>query len=303
MSEMKSHGIKAPLHVSTQANTVSPQTVAVLHALGADRVNLARELSLERISTMMPAITSLGIETEVFIHGSVCFSYSGRCAVSDYLTGRLANRGECTHPCRWKYHLVEEKRPGQFMPVLEDERGTYFFNAKDLALFSFVPKLMSLGINSFKLEGRMKSIHYVAQTVSLYRRLLDGEEIDDTEALRLLSRVSNRGYSTGFMKGEIGPDDYRPEQSSPTSVGVFIGNIESRRESGVSVMNIRNKTFAGETVEILNPDGTVETRALPDPLVDIDGVSHAHASHGTLLVLPFLLAPYAIVRRVVDATF
>lgn len=298
MAAIKKKGIRANLHVSTQANTLSPQTVEVLAGLGASRINLARELSLDRIAALMPAVAHLNVETEVFVHGSVCFSYSGRCAVSDYLTGRQANRGECTHPCRWQYHLVEEKRPGQFMPVFEDERGTYFFNSKDLALFKYVPRLRELGVDSFKLEGRMKSIHYIAQAVSLYRRILDGETVDDAEALRLLSRVKNRGYSDGFMKGTVGPEDYRPEKSSPVSFGVFLGNIETVTDTGRSVMNIRNKVFAGEPVEVLKTDGQIEETVLPDPLIDDEGEARPHAGHGTRLVLPFSLPPYSIIRRV-----
>ena len=302
IAAMKASGIRAPLHVSTQANTLSPQTISVLSRLGAARVNLARELSLERISRLMPEISRLGVETEVFIHGSVCFSYSGRCAISDYLTGRRANRGECTHPCRWQYSLVEEKRPGQFMPVFEDERGTYFFNTKDLALFQFVPQLKSLGIDSFKLEGRMKSVNYVAQTVSLYRRLLDGEKIDESECLRLLGRVKNRGYSTGFIKGDGCPNDLRQEKSTPTSLAIFIGTIEDQSEIVGSRMNLRNKAFAGEKVEILKTDGSIEIQYLPDPLVDVEGNFHSHASHGTVLALPFSLPAYSIVRRISHAS-
>lgn len=294
---LKQKGIKAPIHVSTQANTLSPQTIAVLAELGIDRVNLARELSLERIAQLMPAIAPLGVETEVFIHGSVCFSYSGRCAISDYLTGRRANRGECTHPCRWQYHLVEEKRPGQYMPVFEDERGTYFFNSRDLALYAYVPSLVDLGVTAFKLEGRMKSIHYIAQTVSLYRRILDNGPVPEEEALKLLSRVNNRGYSEGFMKGDVGPEDYKSEKSRATSTAVFLGNIETSDDTSVAVMAIRNKIFAGDPVEILKPDGTVLEMTLPNPLVDVHGESLSHASHGIRIKLPVSLPPYSLIRR------
>jgi putative protease len=297
ISMFKKQGIKTPLHVSTQANTVSPQTVEVLKEIGAKRVNLARELSYEQIAQLQTAIQGKEIETEVFVHGSVCFSISGRCAISDYLTGRRANRGECTHPCRWQYHLVEEKRPGVYMPVAEDDRGLYFFNSKDLALFPYVRNLMHIGIDSLKIEGRMKSIHYLASVLSLYRKVMDGETVSEEEGMRLLGRVMNRGYSYGFMKGSIEPDDYKIEKSSPTSDSSFLGYITEDVIPGKSVMDIRNKTFAGDLVEVLRTDGTVTEAALPSVLVDVKNEETTHASHGKLLVLPLELPPYSIIRR------
>jgi len=298
ISALKKQGIKASIHVSTQANTLSPQTIEVLSGLGAKRVNLARELSLDRIARLIPAIRHLHVETEVFIHGSVCYSYSGRCAISDYLAGRHANRGECTHPCRWMYYLVEETRPGRYMPVFEDERGTYFFNSRDLALFEFIPSLSGLGITAFKLEGRMKSIHYIAQAVSFYRRILDGACIPEKEALELLSRINNRGYTAGFMRGGTGSGDYTPETSKTTSTSVFLGNIEESDDTDISIMNIRNKVFAGEPVEILKTDGIILETTLPDPLMGTDGEAHTYATHGTKIELPVTLPPYSIIRRI-----
>lgn len=198
--ELKGLGLNAAVHVSTQANVVSYQSALVYGELGASRVNLARELSLEQIKEIQEQVVGK-IETEVFVHGSVCFSFSGRCAISDYLTGYRANRGECKHPCRWKYSLVEETRPGEYMPVFEDDRGAYLFNSKELALFSFVPQLIEAGVTSFKIEGRMKSIHYIAAVVSFYRQLIDGREVSEDEGLEILNRVPNRGYSCGFIKG------------------------------------------------------------------------------------------------------
>lgn len=158
LMELKKMGLKAAIHISTQANTISAQAVLAYKGLGAKRVNLARELSLERIKEIQKKIRG-EICTEVFIHGAVCFSYSGRCAISDYLTGFRANRGECKHPCRWKYSLMEETRPGIYLPVFEDKRGLYLFNCRELALFEYVPALKEAGIDSIKIEGRMKSIH------------------------------------------------------------------------------------------------------------------------------------------------
>jgi U32 family peptidase len=298
VSMLTRNGIKTPIHISTQANTLSPQTVKVYGELGAKRVNLARELSFEQVSSLQKAITGSGIETEVFVHGSVCFSYSGRCSISDYLTGRHANRGECTHPCRWKYHLVEEKRPGEFMPVFEDERGQYLMNSKDLALYPFIGDLMKVGVDSFKIEGRMKSIHYIASIVALYRKLIDGENISKEDCVRLLGRVKNRGYSSGFMKGSIEPDDYKFEKSTPDSYAVFLGNIQEERFDGKAVMNVRNKIFAGDKVEILRPDGSLTLETMPEVLSDIKGEQMKEASHSKLLVLPFDLSPYTIIRRI-----
>ncbi len=298
---LRKRGIRAPIHISTQANVVSPQTAAVLKRLGASRVNLARELSLEQVARFQEAVEPIGLETEVFIHGAVCLSTSGRCAISDYLTGRRANRGECTHPCRWRYHLVEEKRPGEYLPVFEDDRGLYLFNCKDLALFPYVSRLAALGVTSFKIEGRMKSIHYLASVVSLYRRLIDGETMAADEVLRLLSRVKNRGYSQGFAKGAIGPDDYRLDRSEPAAHAVFLGEIVEETDRGRAIMNLRNKVHAGETVEVLKTDGAVETLTLPAPLVDIEGEPLKSASHGRRLVLPKLLPPYSVIRRVAAA--
>ncbi len=297
ISMFKKHGVKTPLHVSTQANTVSPQTVEVLKEIGAKRVNLARELSFEQIAQLQASIQGKEIETEVFVHGSVCFSISGRCAISDYLTGRRANRGECTHPCRWQYHLVEEKRPGIYMPVVEDDRGLYFFNSKDLALFPYVRDLMQIGVDSLKIEGRMKSIHYLASVLSLYRKIMDGTPVSEEEGMRLLGRVKNRGYSHGFMKGSIEPDDYKIEKSSPTSDSLFLGYITDQVIPGKSVMDIRNKTFAGDLVEVLRADGTMTEITLPGILVDVEAEEMIHASHGKFLVLPFELPPYSIIRR------
>ncbi len=298
LSMLVQQGIKAPLHISTQANTVSPQTVEAYAALGAARVNLARELSFEQITRLQQTIKGKGIQTEIFVHGAVCFSMSGRCAISDYLTGRRANRGECTHPCRWQYYLVEEKRPGIYMPVAEDKRGLYFFNSRDLALFTYVQDLMDIGVSSFKIEGRMKSIHYISSVLSLYRRIMDGQKVTEEQGLQLLNRVKNRGYSKGFMKGTIEPDDYKIEKSAPTADALFIGNISEVRIQGKSVMNVRNKTLGGDKVEILRPDGTLTTATLPRILVDLEGNQMTDASHGKMLALPFDLPPYAILRKV-----
>lgn len=251
---------KVPIHVSTQANTTSAQTILFYKDLGVKRVNLARELSLSEIKEIQKEIKGK-IETEVFIHGAVCFSMSGRCAISDYMTGRIANRGECTHPCRWNYNLVEETRPGKYYPVFEDSRGTYFFNNKDLALFPFVEDLLRAKVDSFKIEGRMKTIHYIATVTSFYRKILDGKVFSEEEGFRYLSRVNSRGYSFGFMKGNIEDKDYNFDNDVFKASSVFVGNTEDDKRK----VRLRNRVFEGEELEVLSPGGKISKINLPKP--------------------------------------
>lgn len=293
---LKQLRIKAALHISTQANTTSWQACRAYAEYGASRVNLARELSLSRIQEIQRHLGS-DIETEVFIHGAVCFSYSGRCAISDYLTGYRANHGECKHPCRWQYAVVEETRPGQVMPVFEDERGLYLFNNKDLALFEFVPDLQAAGVRSFKIEGRMKSIHYIATVVSFYRQVLDGKRFSLDEGLQWLKRVPNRGYSTGFMKGTITPDDYSTHASLSQAEAIFVGNVLPHTEPGFCLLEVRNKIHAGDVLEVLTPDGALSQITLPSPLRTQEGEMIPFANNSQYLVLDCPLPEYAILRR------
>ncbi|MBN1626777.1 MAG: U32 family peptidase [Deltaproteobacteria bacterium] len=295
--ELKRLDLHAPVHISTQANTTSYQAVLAYLELGAKRVNLARELSLERIKEILAKTRGL-VETEVFIHGAVCFSYSGRCAISDYLTGHGANRGECKHPCRWRYFLMEETRPGRYMPVFEDERGLYLFNSKDLALFEFIPALKEAGVASIKIEGRMKTIHYIATVVSFYRQVLDGKMFSPEEALKLLNRIPNRGFSTGFMKGAILPDDYDFNIADSTSDTILVGNITEERINSKCVIRIRNNISAGETLETLSPDGGISSVTMPQILVTTDGNQVKCANNSQYLLFDQELKPYTILRRV-----
>jgi putative protease len=297
LMELKKMGLKAAIHISTQANTISAQAVLAYKGFGAKRVNLARELSLERIKEIQKKIRG-EICTEVFIHGAVCFSYSGRCAISDYLTGFRANRGECKHPCRWKYSLMEETRPGIYLPVFEDKRGLYLFNCRELALFEYVPALKEAGIDSIKIEGRMKSIHYIATTVSLYRQILDGKSFTHQQGMTELNRVPNRGYSEGFMKGDIGSGDYRPEHAESISGALFTGNITEEKIEGKSVLRVRNKILAGETLEVLSTDGSLSTTVLPAPLVTTDGHQVDFANNSQFILMDEELRPFSILRRV-----
>jgi putative protease len=296
LAELKKLNLHAALHISTQANTTSWQTVAAYRELGAARVNLARELSLAQIREIGQHVGGR-IETEVFVHGAVCFSYSGRCAISDYLTGFRANRGECKHPCRWQYALVEEKRPGQYMPVFEDERGLYFFNSKELALFEYLPALAEAGVRSFKIEGRMKTIHYLATVVSFYRQAIDGKQFTQAEGLKLLGRVPNRGYSTGFVKGTVTPDDYSVGQSLSGASATFVGNVTDC-DGGVSTVEVRNKVHAGDVLEVLRPDGSLSQITLPTPLTTSYGEAVDFANNSQFILLTETLPEYTILRRV-----
>ncbi len=290
-------GLRTAVHISTQANSLNYQTVLAYGELGARRVNLARELSLEQIREILK-VTAGQVETETFIHGAVCFSYSGRCAISDYLAGFRANRGECKHPCRWKYTLMEETRPGQYMPVFEDERGLYLFNSKELALFEFVADLKKAGVDSIKIEGRMKSIHYIATVVSFYRQVLDGKQFSREQGLEFLNRIPNRGYSAGFMKGKIDDGDYSRESSTSQSDSVFVGNVTEETINGKQVVCVRNSISGGEELEVLSPDGDLATVKMPDLLTTSLGRQAASANNSQSIVLNTPLEPYAILRRV-----
>ncbi len=297
LATLRRLNLKTSLHISTQANTTNYQAALAYKDLGASRVNLARELSLEQIQFMQQEIGG-AIETEVFVHGAVCFSYSGRCAISDYLTGHGGNRGECKQPCRWKYTLVEEKRPGQFMDYFEDERGSYFFNSRELALFEYVPKLQEAQVASVKLEGRMKSIHYIASTVSFYRQIIDGRRMSWDEGMQILNRMPNRGFSTGFMKGEIGTDDYAVNAVSSSGESIFVGNVMEKTVDGRSVIEVRNTITAGQELELLTPNGSLSAITMPQPLVALNGQQGDTLNNSQFLLLEQQLPPYSILRRI-----
>lgn len=295
--ELRKAGIRTALHISTQANTMSWQTVMAYKELGAKRVNLARELSFEQVKEIQHKVAGK-IETEVFIHGAVCFSYSGRCAISDYMTGRKANRGECTHPCRWKYSVVEETRPGEHYPVFEDERGLYLFNNKDLALFPYVNDLKNAGVDSFKIEGRMKTMHYIASVVSLYRRIMDGEKVSIEKGFELLSRVSNRGYSYGFMKGGISPEDYSQGENKQRFNSIFVANYSGSVERG-TLFRVRNKIQAGDVLELLTPNGEISTISMSKPLKMKDGTVCDVVQNESEIIIDKDLPEYSILRKIV----
>lgn len=210
---------KLPLHLSTQMNNTNSYSMNFWLSQGIERIVLARELTLEEIKSVREKVSG---ELEMFIHGAMCMSYSGRCLISNYLTGRDANRGQCTQPCRWNYSIMEEKRPGQYFPIEEDERGTYMFNSHDLCLLPHLPLLKPLNIDSYKIEGRMKSIHYVSSTTKVYREAIDtlwdeGEEAFKEKLpgwLEEMDKVSHRDYSPGFLFGKPGADAHNIETSN-----------------------------------------------------------------------------------------
>lgn len=292
-----------PLHVSTQANTTNYAAVQAWESLGAARVVLARELSLREIEQIR---SHTNVELEVFIHGAMCISYSGRCLLSSYLTGRDGNRGACTQACRWEYNMYklgEPKRPGEYFDLEEDEHGTYVMNSKDLCLIEFLPQLMRAGVCSFKIEGRMKSIHYVATVVSVYRRAIDKccADMDNYSVpaawIAELNKVSHRKYTTGFavQKPDCNAQIYTSSKNEQTHdfVGIALAyDSEAKRV----YFEQRNNVKAGEKLELLMPDGTLVPFVITDMRNEqgdlIDCVPHAQqkfSAYSDIKILEFSL--------------
>lgn len=246
------------IHISTQANITNAQTAKFWKNQGVKRVVLARELSLEEIK----GFTGTDIELEAFCHGAMCISYSGRCLLSSYMTGRDSNRGDCSHPCRYSYNLVEEKRPNEFFPVLEDERGTYIFNSKDLCMLGHIPDMIEAGITSLKIEGRMKSAFYVANTVRAYRRAIDdynkGVDIYRKNIASYLSdaeRPSHREFTTGFYFGNPASNGQIYHTTSYIRGCDFVGSVLSYNETdGFAVVEQRNKFSVDDSLHVLSSD-------------------------------------------------
>lgn len=270
-------------HISTQANNTNYGTYLFWYGLGAKRVVSARELSLEEIKEIRANIPD-DLEIETFVHGAMCISYSGRCLLSNYFTGRDANQGACTHPCRWKYAVVEETRPGEYMPVYENERGTYIFNSKDLCMIEHIPELIDAGIDSFKIEGRMKTALYVATVARTYRKAID-DYLEDPELYRknmpwYLDQISNctyRQFTTGFYFGR--PDDEAQIYDSNTYVReyTYLGIIGGERD-GMYRIEQRNKFSVGETIELMKPNGD-NIEVTVKKIVDEDGNEQESAPH------------------------
>ncbi|WP_270363118.1 peptidase U32 family protein [Eubacterium ramulus] len=272
------------IHISTQANNTNYGTYQFWHQLGARRVVTARELSMAELKEIRKKAPA-DLEMETFIHGAMCISYSGRCLLSNYFTGRDANRGACTHPCRWKYAIVEETRPGEYMPVYENERGTYIFNSKDLCMIEHIPELIDSGIDSFKIEGRMKTALYVATVARTYRKAID-DYLESPELYRknmdwYLDQISNctyRQFTTGFFFGK--PDESAQIYDNNTYVKeyTYLGIIGECTADGLYRIEQRNKFSVGEQIEIMKPDG----RNIPvvvRRIVDEEGQEMQSAPH------------------------
>ena len=248
-----------PVHVSTQANTVNTPAVEMYREMGCERVILAREVSLERIRKMKQALGD-SIQLETFVHGASCMAYSGRCMLSAYLTGRSGNRGECAQPCRWQYAVMEEKRPGEYFPVAEDERGTYLFSARDLCLMPILPDLCAAGVSSLKIEGRMKTEYYVAVVTGAYRQALDllaeSREAFDRELPELMQELqcaSHRDSDTGFLLGNPEtPGEAEGFHQEREYTARVLGKDEA---TGKTRLLLKNRFFAGETLELMTPEG------------------------------------------------
>ena len=271
------------IHISTQANNTHYGTFKFWHGLGAKRVVTARELSLKEIKEIRDNIPE-DLEIETFIHGAMCISYSGRCLLSSFMAGRDANKGACTHPCRWKYAVMEESRPGEYMPVYENERGTYIFNSKDLCMIEHIPEMMESGIDSFKVEGRMKTALYVATVARTYRMAInDYKKSPDYYRERIpfykseIAKCTYRQYTTGFFFGK--PDENTQIYDSNTYVKeyTYLGLIEGKNENGYKITQ-RNKFTVGEKIEVMKPNGEnieVEVKGIYTE----DGESRESAPH------------------------
>lgn len=249
------------IHISTQANNTNWRSARFWHELGAARVILAREMSLDEISEIRKNVSD-ELELEVFVHGAMCISYSGRCLLSNYMTGRDSNRGLCAHPCRWKYYLVEEKRPGEYLPVYENERGTFIFNSKDLCMIEYIPELVASGVTSLKIEGRMKSSYYVATVIKAYRQAIDAYYTDpegysfNPVWLEEVSKASHREFTTGFYFRKPQNNGQVYNTSSYIRDYDFVGMVTAfDKETGIATIEQRNRMFKGETLEVVRPMG------------------------------------------------
>lgn len=292
------------LHISTQANNTNYGTFNFWHSLGAKRVVTARELSLYEIKEIRANIPD-DLEIETFIHGAMCISYSGRCLLSSFMAHRDANKGACTHPCRWKYAVVEESRPGEYMPIYENERGTYIFNSKDLCMIEHIPEMMEAGIDSFKIEGRMKTALYVATVARTYRMAIDdykkSKEYYESRIPFYKSEIAKctyRQYTTGFFFGK--PDENTQIYDSNTYVKeyTYLGIVGEKNELGYRIEQ-RNKFSVGETIEVMKPDGT-NIEVTVKGIYDEKGRAQESAPHPKQVLyvdLGIELEEYDILRR------
>ena len=312
ISLIKEYAPKLDLHISTQTGVVNYRTAIELYKMGAKRVVLAREVDLENIREIRRKIPE-DMEIEVFVHGAMCVSFSGRCLISEYLTGRGANRGECAQPCRWGYYLMEEKRPNQFYKVFEDERGSYILNARDMCMIDHLDDLIDAGVTSFKIEGRAKSAYYVALTVNAYRAALDSYlkgEKPPQWVLDEVDKISHRPYCTGFFYGKPTDGAGSQEPSEVTNGGQyfsdsgymrdydFVGVVDSC-EDGIMHLTQRNYFTLNDELELLPPHGE-PIRFTPEKMFDKDGLPIEIARRATeKLTVPtdIVVPPHTILRK------
>ena len=293
-----------PLHVSTQASTVNAEAVRVYRDMGCERVILARETSIARAKEIIRRVPEMEIET--FVHGAMCISYSGRCLLSNYFTGRDANQGACTHPCRWKYSIVEETRPNEYMPVYENERGTYIFNSKDLCMIEHIPDLFDAGIDSFKIEGRMKTALYVATVARTYRKAIDdykkSPELYQQNMPWYLDQISNctyRQFTTGFFYGKPSDEAQIYDNNTYLKEYTYLGIVGGTNEEGLYRIEQRNKFSVGEQIEVMKPDGE-NIEVTVKRIVDEEGNDMESAPHPKQVLyidLGHPLEMYDILRR------
>jgi len=292
------------IHLSTQANTTNWRSATFWKDLGVSRINPARELSIEEIKVIKD---KTGMEVEAFVHGAVCMAYSGRCHLSSFMAGRSANHGECTHSCRWEYSISEAKRDGETFDVEEDDRGTYFFNSKDLCMIEHIPALVEAGIDSFKIEGRGKGVNYVSGAVRSYRLALNSFLADPErftfkdEWLFELKKLSHRDYNTGFYLKNGGDASIASPDSSYVRKYDFIGIVKESLGGGGYLVEARNKSFSGDRVEVLGRGEMIEHITL-DNMTNPDGEPIPHAQPGELFTIrtDIGLEPMDIIRREKD---
>ena len=296
------------VHISTQANNTNYETYRFWEKLGATRVVSARELSIKEIKEIREHISDK-MEIETFVHGAMCISYSGRCLLSNYFTSRDANQGACTHPCRWKYAVVEESRPGEYLPVYENERGTYIFNSKDLCMIEHIPDLIDAGIDSLKIEGRMKTALYVATVARTYRKALD-DFAESPEKYQenmpwYLDQISNctyRQFTTGFFYGKPNEETQIYDSNTYVKEYTYLGIVGERNEQGWYATEQRNKFSVGDLIEVMKPDGrNVEVHV--KAIYDEDGnpmESCPHPKQKLYVDLGMELDQYDILRKKED---
>ena len=294
------------IHISTQANNTNYMSAKMWYKLGAKRVILARDLSFKEIGEIRDNILP-DQELECFVHGAMCVSYSGRCLLSNYLTHRDANKGACSHPCRWKYYLMEEKRPGEYMPVFENDRGTFLYNSKDLCMVKHIPDLIRAGINSFKIEGRVKNELYVATVVGAYRRAIDSfyEDPDnfviEPDILQELEKVSHREYTTGFYYNK--PDENNQLYTSNTYIQdytIAAVVLDYDPETHIATVEQRNRFFKDEELEVISPHRK-SFGFKAEYMTDEDGENIDVAPHPQMIVklkIDSEVVPYSIIRKI-----